>query len=417
MAVAESISRYRWVVLIITFVAALSNGLAAQAVAPLAPIFQPELGLSKAEVGLFSSAAFAGAWGVLLVAGSLTDRLGARLMMSAGQLVTGALVLSMSLVGSFFQAAAVMLGAGIGRGIVAPSVTKAVVDWFPPSARATALGANQTAVPAAGILTASFLPALALALGWRGAIAVVGLAVIAGAVATALLYRDRPVVAETGTSGKGSSYSLKDAIRSREVLIMSGMGPLLAAVQFTPIAYLALYFNEVVLVSRIPEASTRIVAAGGYLALFHTGGIVGRVFWGVVSDRLFPGRRSSVLVIVSAASAVMSLVMGTIDPGYPLWLLSAIVFAYGLAAMGWRGPYLLMAAELAGPGRTATGVGLCMTSMQFGFVGAPPIFGFVLDVTGSYLPAWLFLASLSTAAVLMGMLALRRERRPSSPAA
>src|SRR5450756_2900025 len=66
----------------VAFIVQFSNALATQGLAPLAPLFQPELGLSKSEVGLFSSIIYAGSWGVLIVAGSLCDRFGLRRLLS-----------------------------------------------------------------------------------------------------------------------------------------------------------------------------------------------------------------------------------------------------------------------------------------------------------------------------------------------
>ncbi len=131
LADAKPNRSYQWIVLALTFVAQTSNAITALAVAPLATIFQPELGLTKAEVGFFSSAAFAGSLSVLLVTGSLTDRFGVRKMMTVGQLVSGGFVLAMSAVVSFPQAVLVMLSAGLGRGATAPGITKAVIDQQP----------------------------------------------------------------------------------------------------------------------------------------------------------------------------------------------------------------------------------------------------------------------------------------------
>ncbi len=404
---------YRWVVLGISFLSQLSNALAGLSVAPLAPIFQPELGLTKAEVGFFSTAAFAGAWIILLVAGSLTDRFGVRKVMSLGQLATGLLVLCMSAVGSFAQAASVMLLAGIGRGTTGPGITKAIVDWFPTRARASAMGINQAAIPLAGIITASSLPALSLMVGWRSAIAVVGLAILVGGITTAVAYRDpyRPTVRATPKSEIRSS--VKEAVGNRQLWVAGTMGAVFSGVQFSLITYLALYFKEVVLVPLIPEESTRIVAAGRYLALCYAGSIFARIFWGVVSDRVFYGRRLGVLAAIGALSMAMSLVVGSLGSGYPLWALSIVVLAYGATAMGWQGLYFVMAAETASSRNAGTGVGLCMTCSQLGFVGVPPLFGFILDTTGSYRAAWLFLGALSGIGTLVATVMARREKQPA----
>lgn len=413
----KTVTRYSWVVLAISFLAQLSNALAAQAVAPLAPIFQPELGISKAQVGFFSTAAFAGAWGVLLVAGSLTDRFGVRKVMSLGQITAGSLVLCMSAVGSYAHAVSVMFMAGLGRGAAAPGVTKSVVDWFPPTARATAMGINQTAIPLAGIIAASSLPALALAVGWRSAIAAVGLAILACGIATVTVYRD-PHRLKAGSAPRADVRSnLNVVVRNRQLWIVGCMGAIFAGVQFGLITYLALYFKEIVLVPLVPEESTRIVLAGGYLALSHVGSISARVFWGIVSDRFLQEHRLAVLAGVGALSVVMFGVVSFLESGCPLWLLSIIVFAFGATAMGWQGLHLAVTADTAGTKYAGTGVGLGMTCSQAGFVAGPPLFGFILDVTGSYQVAWWFLGLLASIATLMAILMARRERKTSHTAA
>jgi len=399
--------RYRWVILALSFMAQLSNATAAQAVAPLAPIFQPELGLSKTQVGFFSSAAFAGAWAVLLVAGSLTDRVGVRTMMTLGQIATGLLVLCMSLVGTFLQAVLVMFAAGLGRGATGPGVTKAVVDWFPPTSRATAMGVNQAAIPVAGILTASILPTLGLLVGWRYAIAAVAALVLAGGLATAFLYREVPRDSAAQKAEMGSS--LKMVMRTRRLWIISAMGPLVTGVQFAVITYLALYLKEVVLVPEVPEERARIVAAGALLAVGYAGSVLARMLWGMVSDRLFHGRRMAVLALIAFLSLVISVVMSQLEAGLPLASLAAVVFLMGATAMGGQALYLAAAAETVGPKYAATAVGLCMTWMQLGFVGVTPLFGVVLDLTGSYQAAWLYLAALSAVTAMVAAAIARQE--------
>lgn len=410
MVVTERISRYRWVALGIAFLAQWSNALASQAVAPLAPLLQPELGLSNAEVGFFSSAAFAGAWGVLLVAGSLTDRVGVRRMMTLGQMTTGAFMLSLSAVASFLQTVVVMFLAGLGRGVTAPGITKAIMDWFPPGGRATAMGLKQTGVPVAGIVTALTLPALALALGWRSALALVGMLIIAGGIATGVLYRDPQPSEPAARRVLGMRASVGQVARQRSLWVLSSVAVLLVSVQLAITTYLALYFKEVVLVPLVPEEPTRIVAAGGYLALCQAGGVFGRVFWGVVSDRVFHGRRLVVLAMTGGLSAMISLAVGRVDSGYPLWLLTGIVFVYGATAIGWNGLYQALIVETAGRRYAGTGVGLSMTLSQFGTVGGPPLFGFVVDLTGSFQTAWQLLACLSGVGAVVAVVNARGER-------
>lgn len=411
MAAVKTMARYRWVILGISLMCQATAALAGQVLAPLAPLFQPELGLTKAEVGLFSSATFAGAWAVILIAGTVTDRFGIRRMMTLGQLATGVLLLTMSSVVSAFQAAAVMFAAGLGRGTVFPGSTKAIMEWFPPATRATAMGIKQTGAPLAGIVTASTLPALALTIGWRSAIAVAGLAIILGGVVTALLYRDPGGSPRKREAAPGMRAGLKDVAGNRRLWIVSVMAMLFVMSQQSLITYLALYFKEVVLVPLVPDEPARIVAAGGYLAICQFGGIFGRVFWGAVSDRLFRQQRLAMLAAIGSLSSMAALAVAGAESGYPPWLLTGLVFAAGATTVGWNGVYHTLVTETVGHKYAATGVGLSLTLIETGTMVGPPLFGLVADVAGTYRMGWLFLTCLSGAGTLVAALAARRDQR------
>ncbi|MGE5618769.1 MAG: MFS transporter [Sphingomonadaceae bacterium] len=408
-AAVEILHRYRWVMLGVAFLVQVSNALATSAVAPLAPLFQPELGLSKAEVGLFSSIIFAGAWGVLIVAGSLCDRFGIRRPMSLALVVIGTVMLSMSMAGSFFQAASVMFLAGIGGGLVMPGTTKIIMDWFPPRARATAMGIKQAGVPLAGILTASILPVVALSIGWRSAIAGVGFAIIATGIAVGIFARDAATQQKSASRSAFSRSDYRQVLRNRGLWAVSAISVLYVTTQLALISYIALYLMEFLLVPAIPDEHTRIVAAGGYLALCQAGGVFGRIFWGVVSDRLFHGRRMVVLALVGMLAALMSLAVASIEPGLPLGVLSVVTFVYGATAIGWNGLYHAAMAETAGRRFAATGTGFGMTLNQFGVVGGPPLFGFVVDISGSYRIGWGMLAAFCTLGAILSVYNARQE--------
>lgn len=411
MPSTTSLARYSWVALGLAFVATWSSSVSSHAIAPLAPLIQAELGISKVEVGLFSSAIFVGTWGVLVIAGSLTDRRGVQSMLSLGQLAAGAVMLSILAAGNLLQAVAVMFVAGVGRATIGPGITKAVMDWFPPRARATAMGLQQTGVPVGGIVAASTLPTLGLAFGWRAAIAAAGLSIVAGGILTATLYRD-PKQPGQGTGQRESMrVGVGEVLRNRKLWVISAVAFLCSAAQSALTTYMVLYFEEVVLISRVPDAPTRLIAAGVYLAVCQTGSFFARIVWGLVSDRVFGGRRLVVLAMVSGMAAMMSVVVGRLGPDYPLWLLTAIVLAYGATGLGWGGLYMAAAVETSGRRHAATGVGLSMTLMQGGTIGGAPLFGLVVDATGSYQAGWLTVAAILVGAALMSALGARGEKR------
>jgi MFS transporter, ACS family, hexuronate transporter len=166
----------------------------------------------------------------------------------------------------------------------------------------------------------------------------------------------------------------------------------------------------VVLLPFIPDEAARIVAAGGYLGVAHAGGIFGRVFWGVISDRLFGGRRMVVLGLLGVICAAALLGLAEAGTGYPLWVLTILAFALGATAIGWNGIHQTAMVEVAGRARAATGVGLIMSLSQVGLVAGPPLFGLIVDVSGLYRTAWLVLTGLTVAAAVVSFLAAGQER-------
>lgn len=396
--------------MLVAGIAQLGNALAGQCIAPLAPLIQPELGLSKVEIGIFSSALFIGSWGVLLIGGALIDRFGVRRTVSFGQVVTGLSMLSMALATSYPQALVVMMVAGLGGGIVMPGTTKAISEWFSSKARGTAMGLKQSAVPFAGVITASTLPALALMVGWRTAVVIVGVVIAAGGLVTLLYYRDAPRLSKAAEPRANFRDGLRETIRNPMVWRVSVIALLFATAQLGLISYLALYFKEVVLLTTVPDETARIVAAGGYLALCQGGGIFGRVFWGWFSDRFLRGRRTVVIVIIAAIAAITPVVLSFSAVGYPTWFLMGIVFIYGVTAIGWNGLHYVLITEAVGQKYAATGVGLSMTMTNFGVIVGPPVFGFIADTTGSYQISWFYLGCLSAISCAVAVLTIKRER-------
>ncbi len=184
---------------------------------------------------------------------------------------------------------------------------------------------------------------------------------------------------------------------------------LFVTVQLALTTYLALYFEEDPQVSILPEKSARVIAAGGFLAICQLGGAIGRVFWGALSDRFFCGRRMVVLASTCGLTVICSVVTSQLTPAFSFGLLSGIVFLYGVCGVGWNGLYHVAMAEVAGQQRAATGVGLSMTLNQIGTFSGPPLFGFVVDVTGTYRTAWLLMACLALVGGVLAAVAMRGE--------
>jgi predicted MFS family arabinose efflux permease len=94
------------------------------------------------------------------------------------------------------------------------------------------------------------------------------------------------------------------------------------------------------------------------------------------------------LAVVAVCITVLPLVPASAGNG-ALLLLTVLL---GFFAFGWYGPWVVHVAEVAPAGTVGLTLGVAMTANQIGIVAAPPLFGLVLDLSGSYLAPWWLVA-------------------------
>lgn len=394
-------------VLVGAVLAQTAAAVTAMGLAPLATFLQADLGISRTELGILLSACFFGSMIVSVPSGWLTDTLGARPVLIAGLVVGGGLFAAVGLASSLEQAVALLILAGGGLGVISPSTTKAIMYWFSAKVRSTAMGVKQTGIAAGGAIAAATLPAAALMSGgWRAPVVIAGLAAVIVGGLCVFLYREHPHHGRTQSQGLVMGRSqIGSLLADRRLLRVAGFGLCACVAQSSLIGYLSLFLQE--------ARSMSVVAAGGYLALAQVGGVAGRVCWGLASDRALSGRRRPVLVIVSVSSALLALAMGGAAVTMPDWLLGTTVCLFGLTAIGWNGVYHTLIGEIAGREMAGTAIGFGLLANSIGMIAGPPLFGWIVDTTGSYTLSWsgLGVAALCGLALVAGLSESTRSTR------
>ena len=165
--VTSTRDRFRWTILALISVSHVIGATAQYAINTLAPFYQDELGLSRAQVGLFFSAFYLAMTSFSFGAGWLADHLGVQKTMLQGHLFLGVCTVAASLAPSFSWAFASFFLAGAGYSFLNPASSKGVMAWFDHDERATAMGTKQTGVPAGGVVTAMLAPQLVRGLARR----------------------------------------------------------------------------------------------------------------------------------------------------------------------------------------------------------------------------------------------------------
>ena len=382
----------RWAVLALIMAAQTMANVGPLGIPSIAPLIRESLDLSVAQAGSFLSAYYVGPVLMSLPAGWLADRWGVRGTMILGQALIAIGLGVVAVAPSFSFMIIILMLAGAGYGVLNPTTTKAGMAWFPPRQRATVVGLKQVGLPFGGAVGALVMPPLALAFGWRTAVAFAAAVVGALALLTWALYRDLPEPAAAGPAPERTGFWA--VMRNRDLWLVGVSTLIFAGVQTVFLSFLVLYLRDVVQIA--------LVVAAKYLVAAQCGGVVGRIGFGLLSDRLFGGRRRIVLAIAGMGSIACALLLSTTAPGAGPWRLVPLAASIGCFGVGWNGVQHTLMAELAGVRAAGTAVGLGLAISSLGVTVCPPIFGLVVERVGGFGAAWLSLA----ASMVLGLLLL-----------
>ncbi|MCD6152845.1 MAG: MFS transporter [Syntrophobacterales bacterium] len=384
-SVSEKTSGYSWVVLALTFFLQASASMAVFSFGPMAPFLRDDLEITRAQVGMFTSIIYLGMVFFGTHAGWLTDKFGIRFFLLAGPGAMGLVFLCLPLTHSFIPALSIVFIAGLGYQFINPTTVKTLSRWFPPRMRGTAISIKQSGISFGGAVGAVLIPVIALAWGWRGTMIVIGGIILAVVFLCRIYYRESSTGVKAAKSQLITMKGLLQTITKRNLVLQSLAGAMYCIPSIVIATYLVLYLKETLSIS--------VVVAGTCLMVAQLGTVAGRILWGVISDRLFAGKRKNVMIIMGVSIALLSVIAMLISSNTSLWLIYTIFTVFGFST-GIQGLHVTFLAELAGEKMAATGVGFGAAVSAGGMVIATPIFGYIVDMTNSYRLAWLFVAIL-----------------------
>ena len=151
----------RWSMLALALFATLCANVFINGVAFLIPTLNTDLGLSLATAGLVSAMPAFGLVLTLIAWGYAADRLGERLVLAAGSLLTAAASLAAACGHSLVGLCVFLFAGGMAAASSNSASGRLVVGWFPADQRGLAMGIRQTAQPLGVGLGALVIPRLA----------------------------------------------------------------------------------------------------------------------------------------------------------------------------------------------------------------------------------------------------------------
>jgi MFS family permease len=341
----------------------------------LAPAIASDIGIPATSIGIYTSLVYIVCVFSALLGGGLVPRYGA-LRVCQTCLVLLATGFLFGLSGHLVGLGLCALICGLGNAPPTAASSHVLLRATPPRWVNLVFSIKQAGVPLGGALAGAVLPALAVALGWRGAVAtMIGLALV---TAVALqpwrneMDADRDRARRIGWHTALAPFLL--VWRHPDLRAIGVASGIMSGVQMGLLAIYVTYLHEAV--------GLTLTVAGGALATAQVFGIVGRILWGAIADRT--GRPLLVMTSIAAGVALCAVLVGQFTPAWPLLTIHAVSAVFGCLVLGWNGVIFAEVARLAPPGRTAEATGgiVCLTCL--GMVFIPTAIAELIEATGSF---------------------------------
>ncbi|MFQ6024473.1 MAG: MFS transporter, partial [Acidiferrobacterales bacterium] len=355
-------------------------------VAVVAPEAAPDIGVAATYIGVFTSIVYIFAMLSGTVTGTFMFRYGAVRVCQFTMLAAAAGMVAIALASPFTAVVSAIL-LGLAYGTFNPASAHVLNKISTNRSRPIIFSIKQTGVPLGGGLAGLMVPLLTVMFGWQVAASTVGV------VALVVMVLVQPL-RSTFDADRKPNWSLRSAsviaplrlvLGDRLLRKFSIAGFAYSGCQVSVGAFFVVYLAHALAMS--------LVQAGLVFAYVQTGGIFGRILWGIIADRWLSTRM--LLVGLGLLIAVCLVATASFTPGWPLAVIMAVGFVLGASSFGWVGIYLSEIAKLAPEGKVGEATGGTQFIYFGGVVVVPPCFGALVNLTGSYTFAFFVIAALA----------------------
>jgi len=397
-SLAPKTGHYRWIIVVLIFLATTINYIDRQVIGILAPTLQEEIGWSEIEYGYIVTA-FTAAYAIgLVLMGRLVDTIGTKIGYAFA--LTG---WSLAAIGHAF--ARTVFGFGFARfalGIFEaanfPAAIKTVAEWFPKKERAFATGIFNAGSNVGAVVAPLVVPWLTLTWGWQEAF------IFTGAVGLLWLilwfwFYEKPEM-QKRLSKKELEYIQSDPpdptvkIAWRTLLKYRGTWAFAVGKLLTdPAWWFYLYWIPSFLNKNYGITLSKI---GIPLIIIYVMADVGSIGGGWLSSffikrgwSINKGRKTAMLI---CALTVVPIVFAS--GASSVWIAVALLSLATAAHQGWSANLFTTVSDMFPRKAVASVVGLGGMAGAIGGMFIATAAGFILEFTGSYLILFIIAGSL-----------------------
>ena len=334
---------------------------------PLFIAWQQAFGVSFAELGLAMAVMAAAAAVMQTPMGFLVDRYGARPFLVGGTLLMTLSIAAMGIATAYWQVVALALLSGVGNSVIHPA-DYAILSGSVDRAKLGRSFAFHTFVGHVGFAAAPpATAALALLMGWRGALLLVGL--LGLPVVATILWQSR-ILADQGREPRRRAASPASGARllgSRSVLMFFAFFMVSSMAGAGISSWLITILHQV--------HGLAIAAASSALTGYMVGMIGGVLVGGWVADRT--DRHLPFVVILTIAAAALLLLTGIVSLAELPTV--GVLFVAGVMTGASRTPRDVMVKDAAPPGQIGKVFGFVSSGMSLGGAIMPVPYGMIID--------------------------------------
>jgi MFS family permease len=362
----------RWSIMIVSLGVTASSFLFINGIAFLIPSLQLKRGIPLPEASLLSSMPSWGMVATLVGWGYVLDRVGERIVMTAGSALTAAAAYAAASVHSMAWVGVYLFLGGMAAASCNSAGGRLVSGWFPPQQRGLAMGIRQTAQPLGIALGALVIPELAER-SVRGGLMLPALVCTAAAVASVLGITNPPRKSRKTATEQELASPYRGSLVLWRIHAVAG---LLMMPQTVTVTFMLVWLMN--------HHGWSVGAASVLVTLAQLLGALGRVVVGRWSDRtgsrMWPVR----IIAVGAALTLLLLALSDeVDSRFDVPLMIAI----SVIAVLDNGLEATAITEFAGQFWSGRALGVQNTTQRLMAAAGPPLFG-TLIAAAKYPSAW-----------------------------
>lgn len=275
-------------------------------------------------------------------------------------------------------AASAIIGGG-GAAVSTPTSSQLLYRVSPPRLAPLVFSIKQTAVPAGVLLCGFIAPAMAGALGWRGAMLATAAACAAGA---AMLQPLRARFDDDRVPSRRFRLSdfrttIASVLQTHDLRALSFACFAFNGIQSVFLAYFVTY---------LAALGYELAAAGFLFSLVVAVAVPCRILWGWLgSFHIAPRLVMAGLALGMAAGVAAT---GLLTAAWPIAAVALVGAVVSATAVSWHGILLSETARLAPAGRVGAVTGGVLSFGQVGALAGPFVFSLLLHLTGGYGIGW-----------------------------